>query len=865
MDETNLLQSATVAMRPATTSAGPISATPDEGRFIPGTLVAGRYRIISLLGAGGMGEVYRATDLTLAQPVALKFLSASGSTSLRMLELFHNEVRVARQVSHPNVCRVYDVGEADGMPYISMEYVDGEDLAALLTRIGRLPADKALEIARKICAGVAAAHDKGVIHRDLKPANIMLDRRGNVVIMDFGLAAVADQLKGAEARSGTPAYMAPEQLRGESATAKSDIYALGLVLYEVFTGRRVYEAGTLAELLRLQESGQITSMSAIAAEIDPAVEKAIRRCLESDPARRPDSALAVSAALPGGDPLAAALAAGETPSPELVAASGATEGLPLGKSVPLALGLAGLIIAIPFLRINVELHSLTPYEMSVDALAQKVREHASALGYTSIPADRKYDLHWSVPIIENYRKRAKTVDEMRKLFVAESPVELAYRESPLPLNVPNGEVTETRPAPIISGMIEAWLNSRGELREFKAVPPQTDAAEPRDLDPLLIARSTGLNLGEWQETSPPYTPLYAFDRIKAWTGKHPGLDVPVTLQASSWHGKLTELYTVWPWSKPGRMPAQNIRNARQSARTMIYNVTSAIMFVFSAFLAIRNLRVGRGDLRGATRLAAAYALLSCITWVCTTHWIPDTAMFSIFATAASEWITSAGLVWLLYVALEPVVRARWPQSLITWTRLLGGKWRDPLVGAHVLYGALLGVVITFFFIGSQFYDAAYGEVGAATDSNVGTTTRHFIATITGRLKGASEMGLIAIFVIFFFRRLLRKDWAASIAGSVLFALEEGDVWQSGRFLDFAFFVLIFALLIFVMLRLGLVSMTLAVFFVNMLLQTPGAQTLTKPYEWAVILYPLLALAIVAWAFWQTSGERLLTAEEEADA
>jgi serine/threonine-protein kinase len=242
MDAPVKSQTPTVVIPPA--PSHPASSTPDEGRFVPGTLVAGRYRIISLLGRGGMGEVYRATDLTLSQPVALKFLPDSGPDHRHALERFHSEVRIARQVSHPNVCRVYDVGEADGMPYISMEYVDGEDLASLLQRIGRLPSDKALEMARKICAGVAAAHDKGVIHRDLKPANIMLDRRGNVVVMDFGLAAVADELRGAEARSGTPAYMAPEQLRGEQVTARSDIYALGMVLYEIFTGKRAYEAAS---------------------------------------------------------------------------------------------------------------------------------------------------------------------------------------------------------------------------------------------------------------------------------------------------------------------------------------------------------------------------------------------------------------------------------------------------------------------------------------------------------------------------------------------------------------------------------------------------------------------------------------------
>ena len=150
---------------------------------------------------------------------------------------------MARLVSHPNVCRVYDIGEVEGMPFISMEYVDGEDLASLLTRIGRLPADKAVETARKLCAGLAAAHDRGVIHRDLKPQNIMINKRGEVVIMDFGLAAIADQLSGAEVRNGTPAYMSPEQLRRAPALRRmSDIYSLGLVLYELFTGKRPYDA-----------------------------------------------------------------------------------------------------------------------------------------------------------------------------------------------------------------------------------------------------------------------------------------------------------------------------------------------------------------------------------------------------------------------------------------------------------------------------------------------------------------------------------------------------------------------------------------------------------------------------------------------
>src|SRR5215813_1016247 len=179
---------------------------PADG-FAPGTILADRYRIIGLLGRGGMGEVYRADDLKLGQPVALKFLPRIFAEDSARREGFFAEVRLARQVSHPNVCRVYDVGEIDGQHYLSMEYVDGEDLATLLRRIGRLPQDKALELSREICAGLSAAHDKKVLHRDLKPANVMIDGRGRARITDFGLAVLAEDGTSDGVIGGTPAYM----------------------------------------------------------------------------------------------------------------------------------------------------------------------------------------------------------------------------------------------------------------------------------------------------------------------------------------------------------------------------------------------------------------------------------------------------------------------------------------------------------------------------------------------------------------------------------------------------------------------------------------------------------------------------------
>jgi len=375
------------------TSSDPIGG----GRFTPGQILAERYRVVALVGRGGMGEVFRTEDLTLGQIVAMKFLPERLSQDAAALEQFHAEVRNARQVSHPNVCRVFDIGESDGSLFLTMEYVDGEDLASVVRRIGRLSPDKATEIARQICAGLAAAHERGVIHGDLKPANVMLDGAGKIRITDFGLEGVAASIKGEEGRAGTPAYMAPEQLAGKEVTPKSDIYSLGLVLYEILTGKRAFEASTLQELVRLRESGTITNPSMLVRDLDPLIERVILRCLETDPGKRPASALQVAAALPGGDPLAAALAAGETPSPEMVAAAGATEGM----KPRLALGLLALtivgLIGYLFVAEAFRLSNKGVLENPPEVLASRAREIALQLGYPEKPEDSAYSFADSVP------------------------------------------------------------------------------------------------------------------------------------------------------------------------------------------------------------------------------------------------------------------------------------------------------------------------------------------------------------------------------------------------------------------------------------------------------------------------------------
>ncbi len=397
---------------PRASSTSSPSSFLDEGRFPAGTVLADRYRILGLLGRGGMGEVYRASDLKLGQLVALKFLPESLSGNERMLDRFHAEVRIARQVSHPNVCRVYDIGEVDGAAYITMEYVDGEDLASLLRRIGRLPPDKAVEMARKLCAGLAAAHDKGVLHRDLKPANVMVDGRGQVLITDFGLAGFAGQVEGAEIRNGTPAYMAPEQLSGREVSVRSDLYSLGLILYEMLSGKRAFQGS--------RAGGATPQLTGLGSEVDPAIERVIQRCLAEEPSARPRSALAVAAALPGGDPLAAALAAGETPSPEMVAAAGEAEGFRVRTLIVVAALIAAALPPLVWLLGKVNLLQQLPLDKPPAVLAHLAAETIRGFGYTDRPLDSAFGLV-SDGDISAYAERHWNPDAIRRQINRDQP------------------------------------------------------------------------------------------------------------------------------------------------------------------------------------------------------------------------------------------------------------------------------------------------------------------------------------------------------------------------------------------------------------------------------------------------------------
>jgi tRNA A-37 threonylcarbamoyl transferase component Bud32 len=780
-DATRLAESSGSGPRKSGSSRSGSSSSPgwlstsdaiDHGRFPPGTLLGGRYRIVGRLGKGEMGEVYRADDLKLGQVVALKFLPPDVDRDAARLTQLHSEVRMARQVSHPNVCRVYDIDEVEGHTFLSMEYVDGEDLASLLRRIGRFPEDRALAIARQMCAGLAAAHERGVIHRDFKPANVMLDAAGKVRITDFGLAGAA----GEAIRAGTPAYMAPEQLAGAEVTARSDIYALGLVLYEVFTGQRALEGSNLAELIRKREQSEMAPPSAIVRDLNPEIDQAIMRCLRPDVANRPPSALAVAASLPGGDPLAAALAAGETPSPEMVAAAGSSEAISIRWAAAAITWLMVTLGAMVLIDQRILLINRVPLPKSTDALVDRAQEALVTLGYTAPSRASAWGFGVSLDYPRYIEDTSTARDRWQKLAV-ERPesVILWYRTSPRPL-IPFGNennVAATNPPLNVSGMALVVVDASGRLSEFHAVPEPSESDEPHSAaNWAALFTAAGMEITVFTPVKPRWVPLVYADERMAWEGKLPNQpDITIRIDAAAYHGRPVFFSVTGPWSRSTR--------SQPSAGSLFAQVVDSIadvmmpaLIVSGAILARRNVRLGRGDRVGAFRAASIVFAMSLAGWILGSTHVSDFGVETtrIFAAVGSALFNGA-VLWMTYLGLEPYVRRSSPDSLIGWTRLIGGNWRDPHVGKDVLVGISAGLAMTLLFALYYLLPPLLGwlePMPVISDLRPFSGLRHLLSHLLGQVTSAFTSGMLGTVGIAALLILLKRTWLAVVATVIWF-------------------------------------------------------------------------------------------------
>lgn len=741
-----------------------------EGRFPTGTVVAGRYRVLGYLAKGGMGEVYRTFDLILNQTVALKFL-AEGQVDEAALDRFRNEVRMARQVSHPNVCRVYDIGLVDGHHFISMEYLDGEDLASLLRRIGRLPPDKATEFARKICAGLSAAHARGVMHRDLKPANIMIDGQGNLRIADFGLAVLANKVALGDIRTGTPAYMSPEQKAGKEVTVRSDIYSLGLVLYEMFTGKRRTQSQSRA--------------SDLVQHLDPAVDDVIRRCLEEDPKRRPSSALSVAAALPGGDPIAAALAAGETPSPDMVAASGEKEGFSARTA---ALCFAGVLLAVlgsALFGKYASVVSRSRLDLPPEALAYRAQEMLKRLGYPENPVRTAYGFDaWDRDYLSILNRRDPVTQD--SILKAGRPAVIGfwYRQHRGEFRVDsffsapqvgNDAITYDLPPNIEPGMIRAFLDTRGRLLQLEVRPrsgetPAADSAQAGVPDGRQLFAEADLDPEKFKPAVPIFVPPVFADQHMAWTGafaEEPTNTVRVEAAWLSGKPVFFDIRGVWKRESPLYASASPVAPGTPA----IYPAIAAFIFVAvlgGAALAARyNLRLGRGDRKGASQLAGLTLISGMSFWMFSASHVAGYWELHMLLKAFCTTVFTAAVVWALYLGIEPAVRRNWPDSLISWTRLQRHRLRDPLVASHVLLGTLIiSMFVALRFARMQLFPPAMPMGFAFTSLN---SSANFTANLVGSVVPGLILGMGFLLVVVIVRLRIRRVWLADLVASAILA------------------------------------------------------------------------------------------------
>jgi serine/threonine-protein kinase len=690
--------------------------------------------------------------------------------------------------------------------------------------------------------------------------------------MDFGLAAVTGELRETQAREGTPAYMAPEQLAGSEVTARSDIYALGLVFYEMFTGKRPFEAPTMAEMIRLQQASAPVSLTTLAKDVDPAVERVIMRCLAPEPRRRPAAALSVAAALPGGDPLAAALAAGETPSPDLVAAAGPAADISKPMAVLCLAATMACVAAAMALAPHANPVSRVNLEFPPDVLSEKARDLARSLGYTLKPAavarGFSYDQDY-MQYVERTDKSAHRWDQ--RLGSARPPlIDFWYRQSPRALEpqafaIPSVSLDD--PAPIISGMVSVLLDPQGRLTEFDAVPPQVDpdqaGAPPPDWKRLFDA--AGLDITRFAPAAPQWTPLGICDARAAWSGAFADPPTaPLRVEAAAWRGKLVYFQVIGPWTRPARMRSFHLEGGMKALAFVGLSI-AGMLLIAAVALARRNLRRERGDRRGAARLSGFTGMVCMLIWALEGSHVPGIGELALFAGALGFALFLAGLMWILYMAVEPAARRRWPHSMIGWNRLLAGGFRDPLVGRDMLAGAALGSLMALLALAQQYTGMRFGASltpSVSLDAVLGVPG--ILGTFLMAIPNSVVQALVGFIIMFVMRLIFRRDWLAA-AGFVVLEVGLGMLAYTATAAPWITAMFVAArtiLVVFVMLRYGLLALIVSSFVVVLLILFPITSDFSVWYSGATVFATLAIAAIVVLGFRNSLAGRPLLGDAD---
>ncbi|MFZ0747857.1 MAG: protein kinase, partial [Pyrinomonadaceae bacterium] len=723
----------------------------------------------------------------------------------------------------------------------------------------------------------------------------------------FGLAGLAEEFHEDEKHAGTPAYMAPEQLEGEPVTVRSDIYSLGLVLYELFTGKRAFEAPTLGELVKLRRSDTTPTLpSEIIKDLDPAIEGVIDRCLRKVPAQRPATALQVAAALPGGDPLAAALAAGETPSPEMVAAAPKEGALRPTKALSLFASLMVILALVVFFADKKLLYGYVPLEKPPEVLRENAREVLRQAEVSTAATDYMHQFDADHGALEYITRADPRPDRWQDLKDGQpAAVFYWYRQSPGYLSgVDFFRSAWTNPAPIVSGMSGVKLDTRGRLLEFYSVPPQIDPVDsvpsseqssvsssefrvpssPKsiadssvgqtasssssiqletrnaklktrsakletDLWPKLFT-AAGLDISKFKPTASQWAPLYQNDSRLAWEGVYSEqATIPIRIEAASYRGKPVHFEVVNPWTRPERQDPSRMSRPFKALLAIMVSVF-VLVLLGSLLLAVKNLRLGRGDRKGALRLAIFVFILASVSRLVSAHHIPTLEEFAVVLNPLQDAVFAAVFFWVVYIALEPLVRRRWPHRIISWTRLLSGDFRDPLVGRDMLIGMTLGMgmalwQLLFFFVHSRWadrmpkpgYEPGVKQLGIA----------NFVEAFASQLSSPLVFGFQFVVFVLLLALLLRRDWLAFIIGGLVFTAAL-SLLGGGALFNWFNASVTGGLITIALYRYGLLAMLASIFSVHLYIQFPVTANITSWYATGFLLGLIIFVAMAVFAF-----------------
>jgi len=701
----------------------------------------------------------------------------------------------------------------------------------------------------------------------------MLDGDGNVRITDFGIATATGDA-GTDV-AGTPQYMAPEQFTGHAASIKSDIYALGLILFEIFTGRRVNDAKTIGDIRHLHETGTVTMPSSIVRDLDPAVERVILRCLERDPDRRPASALAVAAALPGGDPLAAALAAGETPSPDLLVAAGESEALAVVPALAMALSFVVVLLLFAALASRASLPGLVPMEKARDVLVDRAEQVIRLLGYQPQIADREIGL---VPSLDYLRwaERNGPADWWPSLGSGR-PAGLLFwmRTSPrefVPM-VQGSGVTPIDPPMNVSGMHQIFLDTSGRLVELHSVPPQLESAAGTAVPPVWpkLFEAAGLDINAFAAVPPQWTPRDFADTRAAWEGPLPERpDLRIRVEAATFDGRPVSFLIVGPWTQAVRMQAVSRTTLQNFGRALSAGFW-IVLLVGAVALARYNLRANRADRRGAARLAIGVLVIELVSRLLSAHHVGTLSVEANQLLGALGFATRiGGALWVLYLAIEPYARRFWPDGLLGWTRLLSGRLLDPRVGRDILVGltfAALGLVLEL----ARLLPPALGQrapvppFGGAFSAIVQPPL--LLAQWLGWFHVSVESALAVAMVFVVARLVLKRAWQALVAGIIVVVLvSDNGRALSGSWTDTAIVTALVTLLSVAVYRYGLLALVVSLFVGNVINNVP--LTLNPSAWWASPsnLTLILFIALAGFGYYAArAGQPLLwTAVKDED-